>query len=107
MVPIGALADETFEYGGLGLFGLQEQRVIMIASQHQHDVAAGPHAAHADHLVGRVDVAVLLYRVVVVPERAPVAAEQLLDQRRWIFPLGPRCDDVLDRDDQWWVGDDP
>ena len=107
MVPVGALADEPFQYRGLCLFGLQEQRVVVVTSQHQHDVAAGPHAAHADHLVGRVDVAVLLHRVVLVPERAPVAAEQLLDQRNWVLPLRPWCDDVLDRDNQGRVGDDP
>ena len=64
-----ALADEAFEHGGLCLLDLQEQRVVVVAAQHQHDVAAGPDATHADHLVGRVDVAVLLQRVVLVPER--------------------------------------
>src|SRR5205823_11079913 len=38
---------------------------------------------------------------------APVAAEQLFDQRNWVLPLRPWCDDVLDRDNQGRVGDDP
>jgi hypothetical protein len=64
VVRVGARAEETFEHRGLRLLDLQEQRVVLVAAGQQHDVAAGPDAAHAHHLVGRVDVAVLLQGVV-------------------------------------------
>ena len=106
VVPVGALGQEALEHRGLRLLDLQEQRVVMVAAQHQHDVAAGPDAAHAHHLVGRVDVAVLLDGVVLAPERAPVRAEQLLDERVGVLPFRPRSDQVLDRDDDRRIGDD-
>ena len=101
------MPTKRFEHGGLRLLDLQEQRVVVVAAQQQHDVAAGPHAAHAHHFVSRVDVAVLLDGVVLVPEGAPVGGEQLLDQRSGIFPFRSRLDQVLDRDDDGRVGDDP
>src|SRR6185437_3162275 len=85
---------------------LQEQRVIMIAAEQQHDVAAGPDAAHAHHLVRRVDVAVFLEGMVVAPERAPVRAEQLLDERGRVLPFRSRLHDVLNGDDDRRVRDD-
>ena len=41
------------------------------------------------------------------PEGAPVGAEQLLDQRSGVLPFRSRLDQVLDRDDDGRVGDDP
>src|SRR6266516_5442123 len=43
---ITALAHEPFEYRFLRLLQLQEQRVIVVAAEHQQDVAAGADAAH-------------------------------------------------------------
>src|SRR5260370_32244872 len=97
----------SLEHRGLRLLGLQEQWVVGVTAHHQHDVAAGPHAAHAHHLVGRVDVAVLLDGVLLVPEGAPVGGEQLFDQRGGVLPLRSRPDQVLDRDDDRRGGGEP
>src|SRR4029077_8773118 len=106
VVRVGARAEETLEHRGLRLLDLQEQRVVIVAADEQHDVAAGPDAAHAHHLVRRVDVLVLLEGMVMAPERAPVRAEQLLDERGRVLPFRPRLDYVLDRDDDRRVRDD-
>src|SRR5205823_3696678 len=78
VMRVSARAEDTFEHRGLRLLDLQEQRVVLVAAGQQHDVAAGPDAAHAHHLVGRVDVAVLLQGVVLPSERAPVRAEHVI-----------------------------
>src|SRR5271170_8105368 len=106
VVPIGTGREKTLEHRRLCLLDLEEQRVVIVAADHQHDVAAGPDAAHAHHLVRRVDVAVLLQGVMLTPERAPVRAEQLLDERDRVLPFRTRPDQVLDRDDDRRVGDD-
>ena len=89
MVGVCARAQEPLEHRRLRLLDLQEQRVVVVAAEQQHDVAAGADAAHAHDLVGHVDVAVLLDRVVLAPERAPVRAEQFLDQRSRVLPFRP------------------
>src|SRR5271165_1993947 len=106
VVRVGTGPEETFEHRRLCLLDLQEQRIIMVPAEQQHDVAAGADAAHAHHLVRRVDVAVLLEGVVMTPQGAPVRAEQLLDQRVRILPFRSRPDQVLDRDDDRRVGHD-
>src|SRR5580700_5185932 len=106
VVPIGAGRQETLEHRRLRLLDLEEQRIVIVAAEHQHNVATGPDAAHAHHLVRRVDVAVLLEGVMLTPERAPVRAEQLLDERDRVLPFSTRLDQVLDRDDDRRIGDD-
>ena len=88
-VRVVARAQEALEHRRLGLLDLEEQRVVVVAADQQHDVAAGADAADADHLPRRVHVAELLERVVPVAERVPVRGEQLLDHRRGVLPA--RC----------------
>ena len=50
------LPDEPLEHRLLRLLGLQEQRVLAVAAEQQHDPGAGADAADADDLAGRVHV---------------------------------------------------
>ena len=48
-------SDEVLEHRGLGLFGLKEQRIGLVATEHQQDPCSGADASHADHLASGVD----------------------------------------------------
>src|SRR3954447_10037582 len=66
VVGVHARATEPLQDGRLCLLDLEEERVTVVAAEEQQDVAAGSDAADADDLPGRVYVAVLLQRVMVV-----------------------------------------
>ena len=102
-----APSEEPLEHRGLSLLDLEEQRVVVVPTDQEEDVAASADAPHPDHLACRVDVAELLDRVVLVRERLPVGPEQLLDLRIRLAPVCARVAQVLERDDQRRVGSDP
>ena len=109
LAHVGVLAGshEPAEHRRLGLLDLQEQRIGLVAAEHQHDPAAGPDAADADDLAGHVGVLVLLQQVPAVGfQRPPVLAEQVLDLRREGLLVHLLGQQVSDRDDQRRVGDD-
>ena len=92
---------------GLGLLGLQEQRFGPVAGVHQQDPGAGADAADPDDLAGHLDQRELLEQVPPVGlQGAPVLAQhaaQLLVDRVGLH-VG---EELLDRDDQRRVADDP
>ena len=55
--------DELLEHRGLRLLGLQEQRVVVVAAEHQDDPRPGADAADADDLAGDVGDAEVLEQV--------------------------------------------
>ena len=59
VVLVGARAEHRLEDGLLRLLELQEQRVVAVAAEQQHDPRPGADAADPDDLARRVDVAVL------------------------------------------------
>ena len=65
-----ARAEERLEHGRLGLLELQEQRVVAVAAEQQHDPRAGADAADADDLARRVDVAEALEQAAAVARQA-------------------------------------
>jgi hypothetical protein len=67
----------ALEDGGLGLLGLEEQRVAVVASQQQEDPGAGADAAHPHHLPRHVDEPELRQQMLPVRgQRAGVGAQQ-------------------------------
>ena len=76
-----ALAGEEARARTLALPSLQEQRVVTVAAQEQHDPGARADAADADDLAREVDVAIAVEQVAAVrPRRAPVASDQIADR---------------------------
>src|SRR5262249_26306610 len=102
-----ALAEERLEHRGLRLLELEEQRVALVATEHEYEPGARPDAAHPVDLARGVDVPEPLEQLPAVARQcAAVGAEdhprRLLD----LVALG-RGREILDRDDQRRVGDDP
>src|SRR4051812_14975835 len=103
----GALAQERLEHGRLRLLELQDERVGVVAAEQEDDPGAGPHAADAYHLARRVHVAIALQQPPPIGgERAPVGADDRADEVLHLLALDPGHD-VLDRDDERRVADDP
>ena len=65
-----ALAEERLEHRGLRLLDLQEEGVVVVAAEQQHDPGARADAADADDLAGGVDVAEALEQPPAVARRA-------------------------------------
>ena len=73
-----ALADVGLEHRRLGLLGLQEKRILPVATHHQDHPGAGPDASDPDHLAGHFDESVAVEDVAAITlEAFAVAAEQL------------------------------
>ena len=76
VVVEGALAEIRLQHRRLGLLRLEEERIVAVAPQHQHDPRPGADAADADDLAGRVDVPEPLEeRAPVVRQRPPVGPD--------------------------------
>ena len=60
VVAEAAAPGVRLEHRGLGLLDLQEQRVVVVAAEHQGDPGARADAAHPHHLARQVDEAVAL-----------------------------------------------
>ena len=75
--PNSLVPDVGLEHRGLGLLGLQEERVLPVATHHQHHPGAGPDASDPDHLAGHFDESVAVEEVAAITlEALAVAAEQ-------------------------------
>src|SRR3984885_645548 len=101
-------ADESAEHRRLGFLNLQEQRIGVIAAEHQDDPAARSDAADTDDFARDVTELIPLEQVPAVGfQRALVLADQagepLLDGR----PVRLHRRQLLDRNQQRRVGDDP
>ena len=92
---------------GLGLLGLEEQRVVVVPAEQQHDPAPGADAADADHLAGDVDEPVLLEQRAPVGGRvSPVVARAGRETASRVGSLRVAGSRSRDRDDQRRVGRD-
>ena len=106
-VGVLALADEAFQHRFLGFLRLQEQRVLVVSSEHQQNPGAGADTADSDDLAGHVGVVEVLKQVPPVGlQGAPVAPDDAADLSFDLVAFSSRRQQVLDRDDQWGVGDD-
>ena len=74
MGPAVAAPDELLEHRGLGLLGLEEQRIGVVAAEHQHDPRPSPDTADTDHLAGHVGQAEVLEQVAAVARQRPAVA---------------------------------
>ena len=102
-----ALAQEWLEHRCLRLLELQEQGIVLVAAEHEHDPGARADAAHPDDLARRVDVAKPLEQAPAVgAQGTPVGADhspyELLQLN--LFDAGRH---LLDRDDERRVARDP
>ena len=102
-----ARAEVRLEHRRLGLLELQEQRIVVVAAEQQQDPGAGPDAADADDLAGRVDVAEPLEQLSAVAGqgRAVVADEVRSVSSSGLMLFG--VEQLVDRDDQRRVVADP
>ncbi len=101
-----ALAQERLQHRGLRLLALQEQRVLVVAAQHQHHPRARAHAAHPHHFARQVHVAVVLQQLLAVALQArPVGAQEVVHPLMKFFRLHP-WQQVLDTHQQGRVADD-
>ena len=101
-----ALAEERLQHRRLRLLELQEERVVAVATEQEHDEGAGADAADTDDLASGVHVAVALEQLAPVARQRPAvganhASEEVLEIVR---ALGPG--EVLDRHDHGRVADD-
>ncbi len=70
-----ALADKGLEHRRFGLFRLEEERVVAVATGEQEDPGSGADAADADHLAAEVDDLIALEQLLtLVRESLAVAA---------------------------------
>src|SRR4051794_19777991 len=102
-----ALPREALEHRRLGLLDLQEERVLGVPAEQEHDPGAGTDAAHADHLSRQVHVAIAVGQMADVPvERAAIGVQEIrdhpLDQLHLLS--GPK---LSDGNDDRRVADDP
>ena len=103
---VAAGPDEVLEHRRLGLLGLQEQRVGVVAAEEQHDPRSRADAAHAHDLAGRVDQAEVLQEVAAVAlERLAVAAHRGSQEVHDLLAVDA-LGDLLDGLDEWRVADD-
>ena len=102
-----ALPHVRLEHGPLRLLALQEERLIHVAADEQDDPGARPDAPDADDLAREVRVLVAVeQQAVVVLERRAIALDPIPDPAVDLVRLGVR-EEVLDRHDEWMVGEDP
>ena len=65
-----ALAEEPLEHRRFCLLELEEERIVVVAAEQEHDVRPGADAADADDLARGVHVAVALEQLAAVARRA-------------------------------------
>ena len=102
-----ALGGEGLEHGALGLLGLEEQRVVGVASQQQDGPCTRPHAADAHDLAGEVGVAVALDQPAAVAGQARTVGPQQRAHALLELLGFPVVEQLLDRHDQRRVRNDP
>ena len=107
MLGVLALAEERLEHRRLRFLELEEQRIAVIAADHEQDPGAGTDAADADDLPGGMHVPVALEQMApVARQRAPVRANHAPHDVLEVVLLRTR-QHVLDRRDEGRVADDP
>ncbi len=95
------------EHRLVGLLGLEEQRVLVVLAEQQHDPAAGADTADTDDLAGDVgEPEALQQEPAVGREGLAVALDEPADLLLQDVPFGPR-QQILQRDQQRRVGGDP
>ena len=101
-----ALAEERLEHRGLRFLELEEERVVAVPPEQEHDEGARADAADPDDLPGRVDIAEPLEQPATVSrERSPVGADDLLQRLVKAVEL-VATDKILDRRHDGRVADD-
>ena len=106
MVGEAALARRRLEHRGLGLLCLEEERIVRVTPEQQHNPCARPDAADSDHLSRRMHVAVALDQVPAVSfEALRVRGQQARELHLDISVLRVRSQ-FLDRRDERWIADD-
>ena len=107
-VLVLALPDKSLEHGWLRLLDLQEQGIVEVDAEEEHDPGASADAAHPDDLAGHVDEAELLEQMAAVGlQSAPVGAEQSVDFVHDLVAFRRGWNELVDRHDQRGVADDP
>ena len=104
LVP--APPDVLLEHRGLRLLGLEEQRVSLVAAEHQDDPGPGAHAADAHDLAGHVGEVELLEQVAAVALQGPPVASQHAPQELVDLVALDTLEEVPDRLDEGRVADD-
>ena len=104
---VSARSDELLEHRRLGLFGLKEQRIVLVPAEHQQDPCPGTDAPHPDDLESGVDQVEVLEKVAAVGlEGAAVAADQGSKPAHDLLPVDP-AEELIDGLDEGRVADDP
>src|SRR5262245_207666 len=107
VVRVGALPDVRLEDRGSGLLGLQEERVVPVAAEHQDDPGAGPDASHADDLACSVHVVESLHQLpAITRKRSAVVLDHAFDGRVWNL-LAACSGKLVDGNDQRRIAHDP
>ena len=92
---------------GLGLLGLQEQRVGVVTTEHQHDPRPSADAADTDDLAGHVGQAEVLEQVAAVAlQRAAGSVRITAAAKSMIWSRSIPWNELLDRLDERRVADD-
>ena len=102
---MSARSDELAEPRGLCLFGLKEQRIVLVPAEHQHDPCPRADAAHADHLDRRGRDRSPEKVATVKLEAAAVAADEGAEPVHDLVLFHP-ADELLDGLDEGRVADD-
>src|SRR6188472_3294582 len=96
-----------FEHRRPCLFHLEEEWVLLVPPQQQHDPAPGAYAADPDDLVRSIDVVVAVNQAADIGvHAAAVLLDQALQQRLQVDLDALFLSKLCERDDQWWVADD-
>ncbi len=104
--PPVAVPDELLQHGRLGLFGLEEERIGPVATEHQDDPGPGADAADTDDLARHVDQTELLEQVSAVALQRPAVAANHAPQELVDLLTLHSLEQFLDRLDERWVADD-
>ena len=100
--PFGPL-----EHRRLGLLDLEEQRIVRVSPEQQHDPAARADAADAHDLAREIDVAVSLQQLAAIAQQRLLVLRQGGLQRRLDGGRrSPVCHEIGDRLDERRIGDD-
>ncbi|MDV7088303.1 hypothetical protein R4369_29475 [Rhodococcus opacus] len=92
--------------GFVGLFGLQEQHLGVDSCFEQQNPRSGADTAHSDHLVCHVGEGEVIEQVPSVDlEGAAVGGDQIVQSVEQ--QIGVESGELVDRDDQRWIADDP
>ena len=99
------LPRNALQHRSLRLLELEEERIVAVATEQQHDVGARADAADTDHLARSVRVAVALQELAPITRQRPAIGAD--DDAQEVFGLVCAItQDVFDRSDHGRVADD-